>query len=129
MDKATKSHYKVNIGHDDTNLFHYCDSWKKVLEWINSKVFSTIKDEHDIEEYNKKHQLAPIEYIYFLPENYYKKRKEYVAYVRRCNDVMTRCQCIARSPKRDKLFEEFGRAYDNANCLWDMYPEVWQGEI
>lgn len=125
----TAPHYKVNIGHADPNLFFYCDSWKKALDWINSKVFVTIKDEHDIEEYNKEHPFAPIEYLYFRPDEYYQNRKEYVLNVRKCDDLMRNAQCLLKSARRDKLFEEFGRAYDDANCIWDMYPEVWQGEI
>ena len=125
----TAPHYKVGIGADNPNNFFYCDTKDKLFEWINSRVFQTIKDWHDIETYNDNHESAKIEVILFYPKNYYEYRKKYVANIQKCNDLMLRCQCIAKSPKRDSLMEEFNRAYNDADSLWDMYPEVWQGEI
>ena len=125
----TPPHYKVNIGYADTNDFHYCDTWQKVLDWLNTRVFVTIKTQQDIDAYNKQHKFAPIEVILFEPKDYYDHRRQYVSKVRKCEDIMQRVQGIARSPKRDSLFNEFGRAYDDANYLWDTHPEVWQGEI
>lgn len=125
----TAPHYKVGIGADNPNNFFYCDTKEKVFEWINSKVFQSVNDWPDIETYNREHKFAKIEVILFNPKDYYEYRKQYVNNVRRCDDLMLRVQCIARSPKRDRLLEEFSRAYNDAESLWDMYPEVWQGEI
>ena len=125
----TAPHYKVSIGADNPNNFFYCDTKEKVFGWINSKVFKTINDWQDIEIYNRDHKFATIEVILFNPKDYYTYRKQYVTNIRKCNDLMLRCQCIAKSPKRDSLMEEFNRAYNDADSLWDMYPEVWQGEI
>lgn len=125
----TAPHYKVGIGADNPNNFFYCDTKDKLFEWINSRVFQTIKDWHDIETYNDNHKSARIEVILFYPKNYYEYRKQYVANIQKCNDLMLRCQCIAKSPKRDRILDEFSRAYNDADALWDMYPEVWQGEI
>lgn len=122
-------HYKVGIGADNPNNFFYCDTKEKVFAWINSKVFQTVNDWYDIETYNKQHKFAPIEVILFNPKDYYDHRRQYVTNIRKCNDIMLRCQCIARSHKRDSLLEELNRAYNDAGSLWDMYPEVWQGEI
>lgn len=125
----TAPHYKVGIGADNPNNFFYCDTKDKLFEWINSRVFQTIKDWHDIETYNREHKFAKIEVILFEPKDYYEYRKQYVANIQKCNDLMLRCQCIAKSPKRDRILEEFSRAYNDADSIWDMYPEVWQGEI
>jgi len=125
----TAPHYKVGIGADNPNNFFYCDTWQKVLDWLNGKVFATIKTQQDIDAYNTRHKFAPIDVILFEPKDYYHHRRQYVTNVRKCEDIMQRVQNIARSPKRDRLFSEFGSAYDDANSLWDMYPEVWQGEI
>ena len=125
----TAPHYKVGIGADNPNNFFYCDTKEKLFEWINSKVFPSVKDWNDIETYNAQHKFAPIEVILFEPKDYYDNRRQYVTNVRKCNNLMQRVQCIDRSPRRDRLFREFDRAYNDANALWDMYPEVWQGEI
>ena len=125
----TAPHYKVSIGADNPNNFFYCDTWTKVLDWLNGRVFDTIKNQTDIDLYNERHKFAKINVIIFNPKDYYRYRKQYVSNIRRCNDLMLRCQCIAKSPKRDLLLEEFNRAYNDADSLWDMYPEVWQGEI
>ena len=125
----TAPHYKVGIGADNPNNFFYCDTKEKVFGWINSKVFQSVNDWQDIENYNRDHKFAKIEVILFNPKDYYAYRKQYVTNIRKCNDLMLRCQCIAKSPKRDSLMEEFNRAYNDADSLWDMYPEVWQGEI
>ena len=125
----TAPHYKVGIGADNPNNFFYCDTKEKLFEWINSRVFECIKDWYDIETYNEQHKFAKIDVILFNPRDFYEHRKQYVTNIRRCNDLMLRCQCVAKSPKRDRLLEEFSRAYNDADSLWDMYPEVWQGEI
>jgi hypothetical protein len=125
----TAPHYKVGIGADNPNNFFYCDTKDKLFEWINSRVFQTIKDWYDIETYNDNHKSARIEVILFYPKNYYEYRKKYVSNIHKCNDLMLRCQCITKSPKRDRILYEFSRAYNDADALWDMYPEVWQGEI
>ena len=125
----TPPHYKVNIGCADTNDFHYCDTWQKVLDWLNSKVFATIKTQSDIDAYNEQHKFAQIDVILFEPKDYYDHRRHYVSNIRKCSDLMLRCQCIAKSPKRDRILNEFSRAYNDADALLDMYPEVWQGEI
>lgn len=130
MDSLTTApHYKVGIGADNPNNFFYCDTRDKLFEWINSKVCQSVNDWPDIETYNREHKSAKIEVILFYPKNYYEYRKQYVANIQKCNDLMLRCQCIARSHKRDSLLEKFNRAYNDADSLWDMYPEVWQGEI
>ena len=125
----TTPHYKVGIGADNPNNFFYCDTKEKLFEWINSKVFPSVKGWYDIETYNKQHKFAPIEVILFSPKYYYKHRRQYVSNIRKCSDLMLRCQCIAKSPKRDRILDEFSRAYNDADAVWDMYPEVWQGEI
>lgn len=125
----TAPHYKVGIGADNPNNFFYCDTKEKLFEWINRKVFQTVKDWYDIEAYNTKHKFAPIEVILFNPKDYYDHRRQYVSNVRKCEDIVQRALCIARSPRRDSLLKEFSRAYNDADSLWDMYPEVWQGEI
>lgn len=125
----TPPHYKVSIGADNPNNFHYCDSWQKVLDWLNSKVFPTIKTQQDIDAYNEQHKFAKIDVILFEPKDYYDHRRQYMTNIRKCNDLMLRCQCIEKSPKRNRFFREFNRAYNDADSLWDMYPEVWQGEI
>lgn len=125
----TAPHYKVGIGADNPNNFFYCDTKEKLFEWINSKVLSSVKDWYDIEAYNTQHKFAPIEVILFEPKDYYDNRRQYVTNVRKCNNLMQRLQSIDRSPRRDRLLREFNRAYNDADALWDMYPEVWQGEI
>ena len=125
----TAPHYKVGIGADNPNNFFYCDTKEKLFEWINSKVFQSIKDWGDIETYNKQHKFASIEVILFEPKDYYDHRRQYVTNIRKCSDLMLRCQCIAKSPKRDRILDEFSRAYNDADALWDKHPEVWQGEI
>jgi len=125
----TAPHYKVGIGADNPNNFFYCDTKEKLFEWINSKVFPSVKDWYDIETYNTQHKFAPIEVILFNPKDYYKHRMQYVSNVRKCEDIMPLLLCLDKSPKKDRLVREFSRAYNDADALWDMYPEVWQGEI
>ena len=125
----TPPHYKVNIGCADTNDFHYCDTWQKVLDWLNSKVFATIKGQRDIDAYNEQHKLSQISILIFNPKEYYQNRKPYVESVQKCDAIMRRCQCVEKSPKRNRLFRDFSLTYDYANYLWYMHPEVWQGEI
>ena len=125
----TPPHYKVSIGADNPNNFFYCDTWQRVLDWLNTKVFATIKTKQDIDAYNEQHTFAKIDVILFEPKDYYDHRRQYVSNIHKCNDLMLRCQCIAKSPKRDRILYEFSRAYNDADALWDMYPEVWQGEI
>lgn len=124
----TAPHYKVGIGADNPNNFFYCDTKDKLFAWINRKGFKTINDWPDIETYNKQHKFAPIEVILFEPKNYYDHRRQYVSNIQKCNDLMLRCQCVARH-KRERPFHEFNQAYNDADSIWDMYPEVWQGEI
>lgn len=125
----TPPHYKVNIGADNPNNFFYCDTWQKVLDWLNSKVFATIKDQRDIDAYNEQHKLSQISILIFNPKEYYQNRKPYVESVQKCDAIMRRCQCVEKPPKRNRLFRDFSLAYDYANYLWYMHPEVWQGEI
>lgn len=125
----TAPHYKVGIGADNPNNFFYCDTKEKLFEWINSRVFQTIKDWRDIETYNDNHNSAKIDVILFYPKDYYDHRRQYVSNIRKCDDIVPLLLCLDKSPKKDRLFREFKRAYHDADSLWDMYPEVWQGEI
>ena len=86
----TPPHYKVSIGADNPNNFLYCDTWQKVLDWLNRKVFVTIKDQRDIDAYNEQHKLSQISILIFNPKEYYQNRKPYVESVQKCDAIMRR---------------------------------------
>ena len=125
----TPPHYKVNIGCASTEDFHYCDSWKKVCNWLSERLKLEIKSQQDIDNYNRFRKSSRIGFIVFEPKEYYKNRKQYIEEVRKSEDVVRKMQLTRRRKKLMRLFSRFDIHYDNANDLWDMYPEVWQGEI
>lgn len=125
----TAPHYKVGIGADNPNNFFYCDTKEKVFEWINSRVFQTIKDWPDIETYNKQHKFAPIEVILFNPKDYYKHRRAYITLVKFCDTIMSKAQLTRKDRRMKKLLRSFAINYDDANWMKDASPEIWQGEI
>ena len=125
----TPPHYKVNIGCASTEDFHYCDSWKKVCNWLSERLKLEIKSQQDIDNYNRFRKSSRIDFIVFEPKEYYKNRKQYIEEVRKSEDVVRKMQLTRRRKKLMRLFSRSDIHYDNANDLWDMYPEVWQGEI
>lgn len=125
----TQPHYKVNIGCASAEDFHYCDTWQKVCNWLSERLKMKIETQQNINDYNRNHKSRRIDFIVFEPKEYYKNRKPYIEEVRKCEDIMTKAQMSRRNEKIKRNLRKFSIHYDNANDLWDMYPEVWQGEI
>lgn len=125
----TQPHYKVNIGCASAEDFHYCDTWQKVCNWLSERLKMKIETQQNINDYNRNHKSRRIDFIVFEPKEYYKNRKPYIEEVRKCEDIMTKAQMSRRNEKTKRNLRNFSIHYDNANDLWDMYPEVWQGEI
>lgn len=125
----TPPHYRVNIGCDMTENFHYCDSWEKVCNWLSERLKLQIKSQKDINDYNRLHKSRRIDFMVFNPKEYYENRKLYIEEVRKCKDFMTKAQRSRRNNCLKRNLRQFSIHYDNANELWENYPEVWQGEI
>ena len=125
----TPPHYKVNIGCERAEDFHYCDTWQKLCNWLSERLNRKIETHHDIYEYNQDHKTRRIEIIVFNPKEYYENRRLYVEQVRLCEDTMNKARLSWQNKKRKRFLRYFSIHYNNANELWDMYPEVWQGEI
>lgn len=134
--KETKSewrdvHYIVSVGNDGTIL--YCDSWNKIIPWLNSKLNENFSCGDDIRYYNEcNNNRISIEHHLHKSgdvKDFYINRRAYVMKVQNCTDCMTKEQRLPCSTRRDYFMTKFIKEYDAANELWEKYPEVWMGEI
>lgn len=121
-------HYRVSVGCCDGDFF-YCDSWEKLCRWLSEKLCQNFVWQSDIDEYNKDNWRKPIDIIVFGPKEYLVHRKEYVAEIRICDDLLYKAQRARTLKRRNCLIGSFHWHYENAHSIDDIYPEVWQGEI
>lgn len=123
-------HYIVRIGKDGTML--YCDSWKKVILWLNSKLNENFVCGDDIRYYNEcnGHRIAIDHHLYGSGDvkEFYANRRAYVLKVRGCEDSMEKAQ-RRKVTHRYIHMETFAENYDAANKLCEEHPEIWMGEI
>ncbi len=124
-------HYIVRIGKDGTML--YCDSWEKVILWLNSKINKNFICGDDIRYYNEcnNNRISIETHLHKSGDvkDFYINRRSYVMKVQSCTDFMTKAQRLTRCTRRDYFLKKFQSEYDAANELWEKYPEVWMGEI
>ena len=126
-----KEHFRVNIGHHSPDCFHHFDDEKKMFRWISEKVGTEIHSFDDCEAWTRKQpEGSYIEVLYFNDlKEFYKNRRAYVLKVRECEDYSEKARRKTLAVKRNNQMAMFSKAYADANGYWDMYPEVWQGEI
>ena len=126
-----REHFRVNIGHSSPDCFHHFDNVQSMFRWISEKVGTEIRSFSDCEEWTRKQPDGSyIEILYFSDLNkFYKNRREYVLKVRECEDSSEKAKRKTLAEKRNYQMERFSKAYDDANWYWEIYPEVWQGEI
>lgn len=129
MAKWRNLHYKVEIGKDGRVL--YCDSWRKVMEWLNMMLGESFVCGDDIKYYNETHNGLNQVYISYLRDiaDYYKRRKEYALCLQECYDAMMKAQRLPKSAKRDRVLIRYSIAYDKAYELINGHMIIWQGEI
>lgn len=129
-------HYRANVNHLSAECFKHFDNEEKMFSWISEKVGETIRSYEECEgwgrrqEYGIAHTHGYIEVleIYDIKE-FYKLRREYLTFLRKCDDLMYRAQRMKKSFKRDRVFDSYSWAYQSAHDLYGLYPQVWQGEI
>lgn len=128
MAKWRNLHYKVEIGKDGRVL--YCDSWRKAIEWINKMLGASFVCGDDIKYYNETHKVDQV-FISYIRDiaDYYKRRKEYVLWLRECDDAMQKSQRLPNSPRRDRALIRFSTAYDKCYELIHGHMIIWHGEI
>ena len=128
-----RNHFRVNIGHYSPNCFHHFDNEQTMFRWISEKVGEKISSFDDCEAWTRKQDDEHVSYIEILYMNdikeFYENRRAYVQKVHECEDSMTKAQKKTLAGNRNVQMAKFAKAYDEAHWYWDMYPEVWQGEI
>ena len=126
-------HFRVNIGHYSPDCFHHFDNEQTMFRWISEKVGEEIHSFDDCEAWTRKQDDEHGSYIEILYmsdiKEFYENRRAYVQKVRECEDSMTKAQRKTLAGNRNVQMAKFSKAYDEAHWYWDMYPEVWQGEI
>ena len=128
-----REHFRVNIGHYSPDCFHHFDNEQKMFSWISEKVGEEIHSFDDSEEWTRKQDDehgSYIEILYFNDiKEFYKIRREYIQCLRDTQDYFDKARVLPPGIKRNYLMRLAGKRYEDANWYWDMYPEVWQGEI
>lgn len=120
-------HFHVNVNHHSSSCFHYFDNEARMFDWISEKTGTEIRTFEDAEKWGDKRNYCEI--LYLDPKTYYQQRKEYVSLLNTCSTLMYKAQCARKIRSTKHFLYQYGRIYDDANWYWDMYPEVWQGEI
>lgn len=127
-------HYIVSIGKDGMML--YCDSWKKVILWLNSKLNENFVCGDDIRYYNeccderKKITIAHHLFKKGDAKKFYAERRKYITAVRMALDFMEKVQRASTDKRRERCWESFFRHYEYANLLVEKSKkEIWMGEI
>ena len=130
---AETTHYRVNIGHYKTECFHHFDDEEKMFSWISSRIGQKVSSFDDCEAWTRRQDNRYGSYIEILflgnLKDFYKQRRAYVQKVRECEDAFTKAQRKISMDKRAVQMIKSAKAYDKAQSYWEMYPEVWQGEI
>ena len=131
-----QEHYRANVCHYASNCFHHFDNEQKMFAWISDRIGKKVSSYKQCEDWGRDQEWGIAHtngYIEILViddlKEFYRKRQEYVAELRKCDDLMHKSQRMQKSFKRDRVFHDFTCAYENANVIYGTNPEVWQGEI
>lgn len=126
-------HLRVNIGHFSNECFCHFDNEHKMFQWISKRVGCPINSYADCESWTRKQDDEHGLYIEILHFNdvkdFYRKRREYIGLIDRCNTYLEKAQQASSHCKRSYYLNIFGENYDFANHLAEEYPIVWQGEV
>lgn len=135
-EESKRVHFRANVCHNASDCFHHFDSEPKMFAWISERIGKKVSSYKECEdwsceqEYNVAHTNGYIEILVIDDlKEFYRKRKEYVAELRKCDDLMQKAQRLPKSARRDRILENYAWAYDNVEYIYGTHPEVWQGEI
>ena len=129
-------HYRANVNHRSTQCFKHFDNEENMFAWVSEIIGEKVNSYEECEKWTRRqdvgiaHTNGYIEVLEILDiKEFYKLRREYVTYLRKCDDLLFRAQRMKKSFKRDRVLDSYSSAYQGANDLYWDYPQVWQGEI
>lgn len=126
-------HLRVNIGHFSNECFRHFDNESKMFQWISKQVGCPINSYADCESWTRKQDDERGLYIEILHfsnvKDFYRKRREYIGLIDRCNTLLKRAQQAPNRIKRSYYLDIFSENYYLACDLVEEHPVVWQGEV
>ena len=130
------AHYRANVCHYAMDCFKHFDNEQKMFAWISERIEEKVSSYEECEEwttsqeYDVAHTNGYIE-ILEIPDvkEFYRVRREYVTELQKAKDLMEKVQRMPKSARRDRLFDAYTFAYENANDLYAEDTYIWYGEI
>lgn len=124
------AHYRANVNYSSAECFKHFDNEERMFAWISEQAGEKITSFEECEKWTEKQRMGYIEVLeLFDLKDFYAHRREYVTKLRQCDDLMQKAQRMEKSLRRDRVLIAYSYAYEDANQLYGLYPEVWQGEI
>ncbi len=124
------THYRVNVNHYSSECFCHFDNEDRMFEWISDRIGQKVSSFEECEDWTRAQESAYIEILVIDNlKTFFINRRDYVFVISKLQDLSNRLIKMPLSKRRDILLNRFSIAYDIADKMKEISPEIWQGEI
>lgn len=124
------AHYRANVNHYSNVCFCHFDSECKMFEWISERIGEEVSTFEECEDWTQAQESAYIDVLVIKDiKIFFTNRRDYVLVLSKLRDLSYRLINMPRSKRRNRIFNRFGIAFDIADRMKEISPEIWQGEI
>lgn len=124
------AHYRANVNHYSNVCFCHFDNEERMFEWISEKIWQKVSSFEECEAWTREQESSYIEILVIDNlKTFFINRRDYVFVISKLQDLSNRLIKMPLSKRRDILLNRFSIAYDIADKMKEISPEIWQGEI
>lgn len=124
------AHYRANVNHYSSECFCHFDNEDRMFEWISDRIGQKVSSFEECEDWTRTQDSAYIEVLVIDNlKTFFINRQDYVIVLSKVRDLSYKVTKMPYSKRRNKVFHGFSLAYDIAERMKEISPEIWQGEI
>lgn len=124
------AHYRANVNHHSSECFCHFDNEDRMFEWISDRIGQKVSSYEECEAWTHAQESAYIDVLVIKDiKIFFTNRRDYVLVLSKLRDLSYRLINMPRSKRRNRIFNRFGIAFDIADRMKEISPEIWQGEI